>query len=303
MAIHLSEGEKILKTTCPHLLAMVHLYVIWLYLGAIGVTVMVFRPELTDWIKSWPQGDRFQDIIYLTLWAVALLLPAIVISVARINFGWLALFSIICAAGVLADRYDQMVFTGIKDRLSVYASCQQVMAWLQDHTTFRPDPTETENYWLIAVSLFGLLGSNSYRRSHRYYVTNRRIVTRFGFLATRERDLLYSKVDDLIVHQGILGRLFGFGTIIPISASGIGTGSDQVFVAAQAGMQMASGPKISVEVGGGKSVTVPRAPSFYSLYGVKNPGELKEMIFGQMEQREHGYTRRKREAAEENKEK
>jgi hypothetical protein len=296
MAIHLNEGEKILKTTYPHFLAMLHLYLIWLYLGAVGGACIMFRGEIVQWIHEWPQGQSIEAIIYLTLWSLVIVIPAVVVTVFQINWRWLFLSLNLCAAGVAAHCYQDTVYQVLRDTVSSYATTRHAWQFVSDYLPIRPQAQEMHNYLLIAVSLMGLFASNSYRRSHRYYITNHRIVTRFGFLAKRERDLLYGKVDDLIVHQSLLGRIFNFGTIIPISASGIGTGSDQAFVAVHGGMQMASGPKISVEVGGGKSVTVPRAPSFYSLYGVSNPAVLKEVIIHEMEQREHGYTRRKKES-------
>ena len=127
-------------------------------------------------------------------------------------------------------------------------------------------------------------------------ITDRRVITRFGFLIIRERDLLYSKVDDLIIHQGVIGRILGFGTLIPISASGIGTGSDEAILSAGAEQKLPMGPSLKVTIGGGRSITVPRAPSFYSLYGVSDPEGLKNLMLKEMEKREYGYTRRRNEA-------
>ena len=67
-----------------------------------------------------------------------------------------------------------------------------------------------------------------------------RIIFKGGFITKRERTLRYDKITDLHSEQGILGQLFGFGTITPVSASGFGLGSDQTFAAG------------GVEVGGKK---------------------------------------------------
>lgn len=302
MGLHLTEGEKILKTTYPHFLAMLHLYLIWLYLGAVGIVCIGFRGDIMRWIYQWPQGQSLQHIIYFAMWSLVIVVPAIVVTIFQINWRWLFLSVNLCAAGVAVHFYEAQIYQLLRDGVWSCEPARHAWQIMSAYLPLRPQAQEMENYLLILVSLIGLICSNSYRRSHRYYITNRRIVTRFGFLAKRERDLIYSKVDDLIVHQSILGRIFDFGTIIPISASGIGTGSDQAFVAMHGGVQMSSGPQISVEVGGGKSVTVPRAPSFYSLYGVSSPATLKEIIIHEMEQREHGYTRRKKEAEEAKKE-
>ncbi|RMD79538.1 MAG: PH domain-containing protein [Lentisphaerae bacterium] len=52
-----------------------------------------------------------------------------------------------------------------------------------------------------------------------YAVTNKRIITKVGIISRQTMELLLRKVESVQVSQGILGRLFGYGTLI-ISGTG-----------------------------------------------------------------------------------
>lgn len=49
--------------------------------------------------------------------------------------------------------------------------------------------------------------------------TNKRVIAKVGFISRQTVELNISKVESIQVHQGILGRIFDFGTII-ISGAG-----------------------------------------------------------------------------------
>lgn len=93
----------------------------------------------------------------------------------------------------------------------------------------------------------------------------------------RERTLRYDKITDIDGSQGILGQIFDFGTIIPITQSGFGLGSDQTFAG---GGAEAKGKKLGIFgfVGGGKEVKTPRARSYYELHGVYPYREVRKLI-------------------------
>ncbi len=72
----------------------------------------------------------------------------------------------------------------------------------------------------VVVGLF-VLGAVYVRyRSTEIAVTNRRIVVKLGFISRRTVEINVTKVESVQVAQGILGRLFGFGTLI---VAGTGT--------------------------------------------------------------------------------
>jgi len=146
-------------------------------------------------------------------------------------------------------------------------------------------PARPENLLLMAVGLIGVAGVEVFRRGHRYYLTTSRIVARFGTLRTSERITLYSKIDDLMLQKGLLGGVFNFGTVIPITATGLGMGQDMAIAGAGVG-----GGKAGVGAGlfaaGGKAKNVPRELSIYVLYRIKRPEAARDLILEEMSARE-----------------
>jgi len=131
---------------------------------------------------------------------------------------------------------------------------------------------------LAASSVLGIVLVEFYRRGHRYFVTNHRLIlSKRAFASSTIRETYYDRISDLVISQGILGRIFDFGTIIPVSQAGLGTGQD----IAGAGVGLA-GTKRPVTVGAGvfgaKGTTMPRAATYYSLYGVPKVKEVHTLI-------------------------
>lgn len=290
MGVSLIEGEEILKQTTPHPLSMIFLFAVSLYIGCLGGLGIAFQEDVLHWLRSYSLGPGASWTAYWAIWSLTLVLPALAVSFFRINWYWLLLAVVLCGAGIALHVWRHEIFTACDSLLRTHAQRVWPISESADYIISRNLP----NYWLILAALVGLFLSNGFRSSHKYYITSRRIITRFGFFMVRERDLLYSKIDDLVIHQNLLGRLFNFGTLIPISASGLGTGSDHAIVSAGAEQKLPVGPAIKVTVGGGRSITIPRAPSFYSLYGVSRPNSLKNLLIEEMDKREYGYTRRKK---------
>ncbi len=50
-------------------------------------------------------------------------------------------------------------------------------------------------------------------------ITNKRVIAKFGFISRKTVELNLTKVESLQVNQGILGRIFNFGTLV-ISGAG-----------------------------------------------------------------------------------
>jgi hypothetical protein len=142
--------------------------------------------------------------------------------------------------------------------------------WLKDSGIFIP-------FYSVAVSIIGFLIVELYRRSHKYIISNLRLIFKGGVITKRERTLRYDKITDIDAKQGILGQIFGFGTIIPISQSGFGLGSDQSFAAGGVDIGGKKARFLGL-FGGGKEVQTPRARSYYELHGVFPYKEIKLLI-------------------------
>ncbi len=72
-------------------------------------------------------------------------------------------------------------------------------------------------FWGIGL-LFWLAAFIRYRTTELAF-THKRVIAKFGFISRQTVELNLSKVESLQVNQGILGRIFNFGTLI-ISGAG-----------------------------------------------------------------------------------
>ncbi len=145
-----------------------------------------------------------------------------------------------------------------------------------------------DNAYATAVPLLLATASVPYlmwveldRRSHLFILTNLRILFRGGAVVRRERQLRYESITDLDGSQGPLGRLLGYGTLIPVTQSGFGLGADssEAHVGVGAGAKKGGlGAGIGVAAGGGKEVQVGRARSFHQLTGVRPYGDVKYLL-------------------------
>jgi hypothetical protein len=130
---------------------------------------------------------------------------------------------------------------------------------------------------LGTAAVVGIILTEVYRRGHIYIITNYRVVTKKRFIRKEERELMYDKITDVYVNQGIIGRIFNFGTVIPVSASGFGLGADSAQAFAAAGASVKKG-MVGGGFGGGKSVQRPRAATYFSLHGISDPKKIRIII-------------------------
>ena len=88
--------------------------------------------------------------------------------------------------------------------------------------------------FLLAVSaLPGLLSAFVNYASSEFGVSNKRVLMKTGFLSRHSLETLLAKVESIGVHQGLLGRILGFGTII-IGGTG---GSKEAFFGIRAPLE------------------------------------------------------------------
>lgn len=150
--------------------------------------------------------------------------------------------------------------------------------------------------FLTIIGFLGFIASFLYSGAFTYYLTTKRILLYRKFITISSRQIQYDDLSDVIVDQGIIGRLFGFGNVIPITKSGLGT--------EMRGWQMGGGwgGRTGPIVVGGPVVgeVAPSASPSTCLYGVRNPFELKDLIFKyQEEYAEAPYLKRIARAVEE----
>jgi len=236
----LLKNEKVEKIISPHPLSFMKYQSLCLFMIIWGILVYW-------WINfEWKITDLW---IALSFWAIGLLLAGIIASLVTVRWSIFFMY------------------------LGVFASGTGIVFWLNLQESvgiFLP-------LYTIFLSIFGFLIVEWYRRSHNYIISNQRIVFKGGITVKEERTLRYDKISDINAKQGIIGQIFGFGTIIPISQSGFGLGSDKSM--AGGGVMLGQKKaKLFGMFGGGKEVQTPRARSYYELHGVYPYKEVKKLV-------------------------
>ena len=280
--LRLFEGEKIKLVLTPHPLSFYGLHAVWIYViilslffffvsdlamdyfGADGgsLTLGFFGKSKSPLIAKTPFLGMFAAILdsiiggtlsfsvrygLVALWFILLFIPSVGLSVFRITWKWMAYMVIMAFLSI-----GLSLLLGIDEKLTyVFA---------------------------MFFSILAILLVDMYRRSHHYIITNYRLMTDVRFIFNTRSDISYDKINNLVLDQGILGRLFDFGSVIPLTASGLGVGSDFAAVTVGAGGQTSSGMIAGGALTGGKSVNYPRTLSKYALMGVQNPRQVADMV-------------------------
>lgn len=248
------EDEKVCASLKPHPLAFLDFYSLFIYLASLGVVFWMFEQQIKGaFEKAVPTGWS-GETAFIVLWFTCLVAPFLVVAVLKITWRWLFLSIGIGALGGILQFY----FT-VPHGLQIPS---------------------------VVIGVLGFILTDVYRRKFDFYITDQRIIIELNFISHKRREILYSKISDLVVERGWLGRIFKYGSVIPITESGFGLGEDiSAVTVAGAGSPLLKGPKVGVAVSGGRTVSVPRGRSFYVLFGVRNPNVVSEMI----SQLIHGY--------------
>ncbi len=242
-SIDLNKGEKIESVLSPHPLSFMKLQSVCIFLIVWGVVVW--------WLVN---ASQFNTVLMsnawfpIILWGLVLLLVGVIIALVAIRWSIFFLYLAIFIGAVAVLLWQN---------------------WLSSSALFIP-------LYSVTASIIGFLCVEVYRRSHRYFITNQRLVFTGGVLTKRSRAIRYDKITEFNTEQGVLGQIIGFGTIIPVSESGLGLGNDKTF--AGGGVGGGSRIKLFGFAGGGKDATVPRSRSFYELFGVYPFKEILKVV-------------------------
>ena len=271
----LSDGEKLLLQARPHPVAFWDMYAAWVWVIVLSLAfisygqglenvaggpllaitgsvsgVASYLPRLLSPVTDaagWVQGFT-RAYTPVAAWVAALFLSSLAFSVLRIEFKWVWLMGGVGLASVGISAY------------------------------WRMPATSAYNFGIL-LSLMGMGFVDAYRRSHVFYITDQRIVTEVRFGGVRRNELSFDKINNVVLDQGLIGSLFNFGTIIPVTASGLGMGSD--FSSVSMGTQgRLAGIPLNAQVTGGRSIQSPRVRSMYGLFGVEDPERVLEMVSG-----------------------
>ncbi len=259
----LLKGEKIDVSVRPHPLSFLRYYAVNLYLIFIALALNLFYSYIKSNIDSlgflktifgFIPGIEPENLLLLIVFWSILILSGLIIGVFWVSKMPLVYMILIGITGTLVELY----FLAPYDLL--WIPKPMVKIWL-----------------LVLVALIGFLLTEAYRRGHRYFLTNYRIITLKRFIGKEVREVMYDGITDVYVSQGILGRIFNYGTIIPVSESGFGLGEDAALVAASAAAPVKKG-FLGISFGGKRGVNRPRAATYFSLHGVPNPKKIRGII-------------------------
>ncbi len=240
----------------PHPLAFAGLYVLWAYIAGVSLFYILGKDLIVSSASGIPFiGSIVAGAAHLILWALLILIPLVAVAVVKITWKYFLLGILL---GIVAPAI--MAYFG----------------W----------PTYP---WLgvlgLIVSVLGAVFTELHRRAHVYYIMDRGIVMEYrGLTKTVRREVLYSQITDIVLEKGLLGKIFGFGNVIPITGSGLGLGADTANVGVAVGG--GKGVKGGVIVMGGKGVNVPRSRTFLMLYAVPKPEDAYNAIVEAMRESE-----------------
>jgi uncharacterized membrane protein YdbT with pleckstrin-like domain len=75
------------------------------------------------------------------------------------------------------------------------------------------------NFFLLLALISGCVASVRYFTSE-FAVTDKRVIVKVGVLRRRSLELLRSKIEGIVVDQGLLGRMVGYGTLVVTGTGG-----------------------------------------------------------------------------------
>lgn len=242
--VELLKNERYEKELSPHPFSFMQFQSLCLFLVIWGV--------IFGWLVNFSEYKNLFNVspwLSVLAWGLVMLLFGVIASLVMIR--WRIFFMYL---GVFLFGLGLMLW----------------QKWLNNVGIFIP-------FYMIAIAIVGFLLVEWYRRSHKYIISNQRIIFKGGIFTKQERTLRYDKISDISAKQGIIGQIFDFGTIIPISQSGFGLGSDKSFAAGgvQIGEKKA---KLLGIFGGGKEVQTPMSRTYYELHGVYPYKEVKKLI-------------------------
>jgi membrane protein YdbS with pleckstrin-like domain len=233
--------EKILS---PHPLSFMKFQVLCIFLLLWGI-IVGWMINFSEW-----QG-AFTDNIWLALsfWGIGLLLAGVIASLLTIKWSIFLLYLVVFLTGTLI-----IIWQEIQNAIGLFVPI-----------------------YTIVASIIGFLLVEWYRRSHKYIITDQRLIFKGGITIKRERSLRYENVVEYDSERGVLGQIFGFGTIIPQTPSGVGMGSDSAMAAGGIAVG-AKKSKLFGVIGGKREVQTPRTRTYYELHGVYPFKEVKQIL-------------------------
>jgi len=257
----MSDEHVRLKLT-PHPMTQIREYPLWIWTLVISIlswidpsTVFIYLDVLFD-TNIYVNGVYYYltSMHFLLAYLILILIPAFLQALIRLE--WRPLF----AYSVLS--------------ILLLIFCHYLM------------PIENLAYQLgIWISLIMLSHKEYQRVSTEYILTNRRLVLKHQGHGQTMRSLFLSNIQDVILQTSFLGNFLGYGTVVPLTASGIGTGQST----STAALHTSLGSKVRVGLGAAQSEgkTTSNASPEYALVCVPRARQAYKMILEGSDSQKH----------------
>jgi hypothetical protein len=241
-------NEEISIELGPRFLSFLGGFIPYIYLFALGAIALVYGAginSLSDHL--WILGSLLKPYLSLIVILLLLIVPAIIIGLLHISMRIILIFASISVMAI----YIQ--FQGLPE---IYRSVM-----------------------FMGLGALGVILMETHRRSYRYGITNNRVILERTFPTHDRREIMLENIQDIALQQGLLGRIFNFGNVIPTSAAGVGTGEDLAGVHMAAGTKLPKSPLgFGAVISGGKGVTGFRTRPNNCLFGVPNPSDISNLV-------------------------
>lgn len=75
-------------------------------------------------------------------------------------------------------------------------------------------------FFFLGIALIWALFALASSKTSEFVVTNKRVLMKVGIIQRQSLEILLKQVESIAVHQGILGRIFGYGSITIVGTGG-----------------------------------------------------------------------------------
>ena len=260
----LLRDEELKMQLRPHIFSFFYLYIVFFLLLVWAYIIYDFFAM--DKFSGFP----FYSVIEDFLKDSEVLAGSVIWSLGLFIVGFLARYFFLDSGGQSIFRlYGGVALFGI--------IVMSYHAWKMEDTMdfgrkFIPLLTAT-------IGFLGMFSVNAYRRSFTYYLTNNRIVLQSSFLMnSSERQVRYNHIEDIKMEQGVIGTIFGYGTVLPLTGSGLGTGTDESMMIAGSGAEVKGLGSIGFAGGSRSSSKRIRHNPHDCLFGVPSPSRVRDLI-------------------------
>lgn len=248
--MNLIDDEKVYYELNPRLLTLGSKSLFWLVNSVLLSVWLIYKLDILNLIETKVESIAILSWVVLkfshNIWILPPLLCGLIIAITRIMW----------------KEYAYLL---------VSLSSLIVLQW------FSPQIQDLGPRLLLILSLCFLFYQEYVRVGTRYMVTNFRIEFLTPGFSTKTRTVFYTKIQDIQMNVGVFGKIFGYGTIIPITSSGLGTGAieSQVHVGANVNAAM-------LGVTAGHSSKTIDEHSEYAMHDVPWVAEVHQHILSMM---------------------